>query len=214
MSLRYGAVIFGDLTHPPYVTAYSLFAEEFYEFLYCAASVADGVFFVCIHLGEGAAVGFVGLENWVVAKSAVAMLFGEDMSFHTAIENVEFAIQNQCHGSAEARCAFLHRHALHLIKHFTHICFTVVPGTSISGTIHAWFTAQRINFKTGVVAEAVVAVVIFYEASLLLSVAFNGGASFGNIVVAIDVGQTQDAEFLANHAADFLQLMGVVGCEN
>lgn len=188
--------------------------KEGYELFYGTTSVADGIFFVGIHLGKGAAVGFVGAENRVVAKAALAVLFGENVSFHTPIKKVQFAFINKGYSRAEASCAPLRRHPLQLGKHLAHIGFAIVSLAGIARAIHTRFAAQRINFKTRVIAKAIVAVMLLNEARLLLGITLDGGARFGNIVVATDIVQTQNPKLLAHNLAQFLQFMSIIRSKN
>ena len=86
--------------------------------------------------------------------------------------------------------------------------------TGIACRVHTGFAAQGIDFQSRVVAEAVIAVMLLDVAGLHLGIALDDVGSFGDILVAAYIGQTKHFIQVANHLAEFLQLVDIIGSKN
>ena len=132
------------------------------------------------------------------------------MSVHTPFEEVLFAPDDQCNDGAEVRLAV--RLAVQLTQQFVDVRLIVVAiGVGIACSVHPRLSAERIDFQTGVVGKDVEAVALVHKARFEQRIALERVGRFGNVFVAVDVGQRNDFEFVAHHGGDFFEFVGVVG---
>ena len=84
----------------------------------------------------------------------------------------------------------------------------------IARTVDAGFAVQSLDFQACVVGKAVVAVFFSDILSLLQGIFLQRVVVFGNFLVAADVVQRQNFEFLAENLPNFLQFMLIIRRKN
>ena len=87
----------------------------------------------------------------------------------------------------------------------------VAIGIGVAGGVHTGTSVESNHFQTGVVGKNVKAVAFVDIAGFEEGVAFEGVGGFGDVVVAVDVGQREDVEAVAYDGGNFLKFVGVVG---
>ena len=93
-----------------------------------------------------------------------------------------------------------------------HIGLGIVPiGVGVAGGVHTGTSVESNHFQTGVVGKNVKSVAFVDIAGFEEGVAFEGVGRFGDVIVAVDVGEGEDVEAVAYDGGDFLKFVGVVG---
>ena len=86
--------------------------------------------------------------------------------------------------------------------------------TGIACRVYARLSIERINLQSRVVTEAVIAIMFLDKTGLHLGIFLDEMASFGNILVTTDVGETQNLVGVTQHLPQLLQLVCIVGSKN
>ena len=186
--------------------------QVFHEAGDSAAAVADAVLVLGRHLGKGTAVTLDGLENAVVAEATRAVALGKDNALDLSLEQVHLVTLQQGYSGAETSRAIAD--SIEFFQHFVNIGLAVMTWSGITCRVNSRLTIKGINFQSSVVAEAVITVMLLDIAGLHLGIFLDGMAGFGNILMASDVGQTQNFIGIAQHLTQLLQLVCIVGGKN
>ena len=128
--------------------------EEFGQLAYGAGAVRNGVFLFGGHLGEGFRVA-VGHEQRVVAESLVSGLAVDDLPFDDAFEQVLLAAEKQRNDRPEP-CAAVFG-SFEVPEQQTVVGREVVAVGGVTGRMYARGAAERFDFESRVVGEAVTA---------------------------------------------------------
>ena len=122
------------------------------EFAHGAGAVRNGVFLFGRHLGEGLRVA-VGNEQRVVAEALVPGLTVDDAPFDDAFEQVLLAAQKQRNDRPEP-CAAVFG-AFEVFQQQAVVGREVMAVGGVTGRMYARGAAERLDFESRVVGEAV-----------------------------------------------------------
>ena len=84
----------------------------------------------------------------------------------------------------------------------------------IAGSVYAGGAAESGDFQSCVIGKTVEAVVLLHVTGFLKGVALQRLCRLGDILMATDVGESQDYEAFAQDLSHFLEFVGVVGGKN
>ena len=112
-------------------------------------------------------------------------------------------------GGAEAGSAF--GNPFELAEHLVDVGFAVMARTGIACRMYTRLAVERINLKSRVVAETVVAVMLLDIQRLHAGIAFDSGCCFRDILMTTDVGQSKHLIYITQHLAQLLQFVRIIG---
>ncbi len=101
-----------------------------------------------------------------------------------------------------------------LESNFWLLSSALTVGTGVVCGTHAGFTIQGVNLQAGVLAEAVLSVVIEHVVGLDAGVTFEGVGRFGDGFGTPDILQAAEGVAVTQLLPDLGDLMEVVGCED
>ena len=156
-------------------------------------------------------------EDGVVSKSFGTTPSRFNETFALAFHQVFLAILNQANNCAELRrSGFLGRSsdAVELGEELRHVGFGVAVGAGVTCAQHAGRPFEGLNLQARVVRKAIEPVVGDDVAGFDLSIAFERGGIFDDLLVTTDVGQALDAVPVAKHFLELAHLVGVVRREH
>ena len=174
--------------------------------------MAYAIFLLGSHLGKCASVALYRLKNAVVAKTAGAVTLCGDNALYFALKNVQVFAYHKGYGCAKTGRAV--SYTKHFRQHFVDVSLAVVSHATITCRINPRLTAQSVYFKSCVIAETIITIVLLNKHCFYLGVALYVVSGFRNVVMAAYVSQTQYFKLVANYFSKLFELIFVVGRKN
>ena len=189
-----------------------LLVEKFDQAGHGTATVANAVLFFGRHLGKCTAVTFNWLENTVIAESSCTVAFGKDNSLDLALKQVHFLTLQQGYSRAETGCTL--GYPLKFLQYLIDVGLAIMPWSGIARRVNTGFTIQGINLKSGIVAKAVITIMLLDIKCLHFGISFDKIGGFGYIFMATNVGKTKYFVAFTYHLTQFLELVRIVRRKN
>ncbi len=184
--------------------------------------MADAVLDFLTQLGKALVVAFRN-ENRVVAEAFRAVLLGSDRTVYDAVKLMDFLdagtsartyilLLYVADNGTEASLSVLF--PIQFSQQLGYVSLAVVVGSlSISGTMNARSTIQRLYLQSGIIGKAAQMIMVVNILCFLQSILFQCVSGFRNVHVASYFLQRNYLVVAAQDVAYFLQFMLVVGCK-
>ena len=154
--------------------------------------------------------GLFGRKHRIIAEAVGTNPSGGDVAIDLSLEKVFAAIENQGYHRTETGRTV--GNALELSENLVDVGFRVVTvGESIAGRMHTRTSVEGGDFKTRIVGKDIQPITFVDVTGLLKRIPFKRIGRFGNVVVTIYVGKTEELHLIAKYSTDFRKFMGIVG---